>query len=185
MVIAEPVNTPAAWSERARTIPEPWAACGWSLESQEARFDRVLFALDPKPGESMLDYGCGTGDLADCLALSFEYTGYDWAEGMVERAREEHPDRRFVTAHPTGSFDLVAVIGVFNLPGSKQDAFHAVRHLWDTTGCRALAFSAYAGSDPNCLHYTDQDLVRLGAQLAYGTTVERILPNDLLMVARR
>lgn len=190
-VIAAPVNTPDAWSERAREFTEPWLAAGWSQESQTARFGAVLAALAPQPGEWLLDYGCGPGALAARLDAHVGYYGFDWADGMITRAASEHggPMRRFKTRLPSSAhrFDLVAAVGPFNLPDgwSKEATWHTLRHLWDTTGCRALAVSLYAGADEHCLRYDEREIRRCGYQLAFDVTVTRILPNDLLMVARR
>jgi len=185
-VIQHPVNSPEAWSLRAHAFADPAEACGWSRASQRERFAFVLDALAPKPGERLLDYGCGTGALADLLPSDVDYLGFDWATGMVTRAAREHPGRTFTTFRPAGRFDLVACVGVFNLPGnwSKQHTFHTLRHLWDTTGCRALAASLYAGEDENCLSYTEDELDACGRTLAWDSRVVRIRHNDLLLVVR-
>lgn len=184
-VIEAPVNTPEAWSARAEGHLHSWAAAGWTKAGQRERFALVLDALTPKSGDRLLDFGCGTGALTDLLPSGVDYVGFDWAAGMIKRAAREHPGRSFSTYEPTGKFDLVAIVGTFNLPGSKQDTFHMLRHLWDKTGCRTLAASLYAGDDPNCLSYTAQDLEEVGRQLSWDNRVLRIRHNDLLLVARR
>jgi SAM-dependent methyltransferase len=188
-VIEAPVNTPAAWSERAARCAEPWEACGWSEEGQRARFESVLWALDPRPRDCLLDFGCGTGELASLLADEVRYYGYDTAPGMIDRALEQHgqPERLFSIHWPHGHFDLVACVGPFNLPDnwSKERTWHTLRHLWDTTGCRTLAVSLYAGDDGKCLRYTEAEAERCARQLSWDSRVERILPNDLLLTVRR
>lgn len=186
-IIEQPVNTPEGWGVRAELFPEPWLACGWSRESQQERFRILVDALNPKPGERLLDYGCGTGHLTDHLPADVEYVGFDWAPGMVSRAGRDHPGRIFTTHEPTGGFDLVAVAGTFNLPfrWSKQRSFHTIRHLWDTHRPRALAASFYAGTDANCLIYTQAELETLGAMLTWDARAVRWRTNDLLLSARR
>lgn len=188
-VIEAPVNTPEAWSLRAETIAEPWEACGWSRGGQLVRHSCVVRALEPLPGECLLDYGCGTGELSMLIAGDVDYVGFDSAVGMVERAREQHalPGRAFVSTLPRGRFDVVACVGCFNLADGwdKQRTWHTLRHLWETTGCRAIAVSLYAGDDENCLRYECGEIRACGQQLAHDVRVERILPNDLLMVVRR
>lgn len=190
-VIETPVNTPDAWSQRAHEIAEPWTACGWSYESQGVRFERVVDALRPEQGEWLLDYGCGTGDLSAYLHPEVGYFGFDWSDGMIIRAVSEHggPTRRFKTHLPATAhtFDVVACIGPFNLAEgwSKQRTWHTIRHLWDTTGCRALVACLYAGDDEHCLTYTEGEIAGCGRDLGFHATVERILPNDLMLVARR
>lgn len=185
-VIEQPVNTPAGWSERAKH-PEPWVASGWSEDGQRLRFQAVIAALDPQPGDRFLDWGCGTGELSAWLPEDVDYVGYDWASGMLIRAAKDHPGRLFQGWPPSGVFDLVACVGPFNLPGgwSKQHTWHTIRHLWDATFCRRIAVSLYCGDDPNCLSYTGAEAARCGAELGYHARVDQIRDNDLLLTVRR
>jgi len=189
MVIEQPVNTPEAWSERARSITLPWLACGWSEEGQWDRHTGIVDELDPQPGERLLDFGCGTGELCEIVLDDVDYVGFDPSVGMVTRARRDHQgtSRAFTAVHPTGRFDLVACVGCFNLADgwSKERTWHTIRHLWDTTGCRALAASLYAGTDERCLRYTEDELAQVGRQLSHDVRVEQLRVNDLMLVARR
>lgn len=159
-------------------------ACGWSVAGQLSRFAAVLSAASPRPGERILDFGCGLGGFSDWLPADVEYVGFDTAPGMVTRAAREHPGRVFTTGWPSTRFDVVVAIGTFNLPGSKERTFHTLRHLWDTSGCRMLAVSLYAGDDENCLRYTEADCEPLLGE-AFRSTVERWRQNDLLVVLER
>jgi trans-aconitate methyltransferase len=52
--------------------------------------------LDPQKGESILDLGCGTGQLASEIAGSgARVRGFDYAEPMIERARANYPELAF------------------------------------------------------------------------------------------
>ncbi len=56
----------------------------------------VLELLDPKPGERILDLGCGTGHLtAEIAAYGADVLGLDAAESMIARARALYPRLRF------------------------------------------------------------------------------------------
>jgi predicted TPR repeat methyltransferase len=178
------VNTAAAWSERAETLATPHEACGWTATSQADRMRKVVSALNPQPGDSLLDFGCGTGELARYIDGDVGYIGYDSAQGMVIRAAREHPDHHFQMSEPLGQVDLVAVVGTFNLPGDKLLTWAALRRLWDATG-RTLAASLYAGGDERCLVYTEAECVRFASGEAYHWHVERWRHNDLLIVLDR
>src|SRR3954462_10158660 len=59
----------------------------------------VLDLLAPRPGERIVDLGCGTGDLtAQIAAAGAEVIGLDASEAMIVRARERFPQLRFEVA---------------------------------------------------------------------------------------
>lgn len=177
------VNTPASWSERAAS-PCPLEAVGWTQDGQRSRFGKVLELLDPQPGETLLDYGCGTGALVDRVPVGVGYVGYDWARGMVERARRDHPGVVFFDRAFELRVDVVACIGTFNLPGTKTGTWETIRLLW-SQGPRALAVSLYAGDDDRCLVYTEDETLEALQGLTASLTVGRWRPNDLIAVLRR
>lgn len=185
-VLADTANTPAAWSARAQAGTS-WERCGWSRESQSERFDRVAAAVHAFPGERLLDFGCGDGAFCELLPAGVDYVGFDWAEGMIDRARAEHPGRTFMVDQPGAgaSFDVVVCIGAFNLPGSKQATWHTLRHLWDVYEPRVLAVSLYAGDDDRCLIYTEDEALAAVRGFSWRVTVERWRRNDVLAVVHR
>ncbi|MEH2074720.1 MAG: methyltransferase domain-containing protein [Nostoc sp.] len=59
----------------------------------------LLKFLNPQPGESILDLGCGTGQLTEKIAQAgAEVMGVDFAPEMIEKARENYPHIRFDVA---------------------------------------------------------------------------------------
>jgi SAM-dependent methyltransferase len=82
--------------------------------------DRVIAAVDPKPGERVIDIGCGCGattiEIAARVSPGGEVLGLDISEPMLARARERaaHLPARFVLADATvydfgpGGADLAA-----------------------------------------------------------------------------
>lgn len=53
--------------------------------------------LDPQPGESILDLGCGTGHLTKTIAESGAHmVGIDSSVSMIEAARTAYPDLEFL-----------------------------------------------------------------------------------------
>ena len=56
----------------------------------------LLDLLDAKPGERILDIGCGTGHLtAQIAATGAQVTGVDRSPDMIQQARSEHPSLTF------------------------------------------------------------------------------------------
>ncbi|WP_373528617.1 trans-aconitate 2-methyltransferase [Nostoc sp.] len=62
----------------------------------------LLKFLNPQPGESILDLGCGTGQLTEKIAqVGAEVMGVDHAPAMIEKARQNYPHIRFDVADAT------------------------------------------------------------------------------------
>lgn len=70
-----------------------------SLEENEA----VIKMLDYRPGESVLDIGCGTGLLLDYLDNITDYVGLDPSPQMLGIFSEKHPGRNLICS-PFESF---------------------------------------------------------------------------------
>jgi SAM-dependent methyltransferase len=176
-------NTPEAWTERA-ALDDRLEAVMWTHDGQVGRFLAVLHALAPKHGETLLDYGCGTGELSEFTHPRTPYTGVDWSRGMIARARLEHPGKRFSIYLGPETFDLVACVGTFNLPGSLAQTWDDLAELWGRTR-RSLAACLYAGDDQNCLRYTQSQVLRFAEQHASDFSVNKHRPNDILLVMNR
>jgi trans-aconitate methyltransferase len=55
--------------------------------------------LEPQPGESILDIGCGTGHLTKAIAETGAHVvGIDSSSSMIETARTTYPDLEFLVA---------------------------------------------------------------------------------------
>lgn len=56
----------------------------------------LIELLQPKQGESLLDVGCGTGDLANNLQqMGIAVVGIDHSANMIEQAKMKYPDIPF------------------------------------------------------------------------------------------
>ena len=66
--------------------------------------ERRLGALIP-PGSSVLELGCGTGNLLTALKPKRGF-GLDLSPGMIEVARKNHPELEFDPNDPTGGYPL-------------------------------------------------------------------------------
>lgn len=61
--------------------------------------ESLIELLSPQKGESILDLGCGTGQLAQKIAISgAEVIGIDQAPSMIEQAQKNYPDLKFTVA---------------------------------------------------------------------------------------
>jgi trans-aconitate methyltransferase len=74
----------------------------------------LIDILDPKPGERILDLGCGTGHLtAEIAARGAIVTGLDASVSMVAQARQNYPKLRFMLAD-AGDFHVEPLDAVFS-----------------------------------------------------------------------
>lgn len=104
----------------------------WTSErSQLARFD-VLYDIGIDIGCSIMDVGCGLGDLYEYVKARtgvFTYAGYDISPKMVETAEKRFPETTFMVRDileskpDPGSFDYVVASGTFNIRVREHDAF--------------------------------------------------------------
>lgn len=95
----------------------------WSnREIQETRF-RVLAQIGIEGGASLLDVGCGFGDLYGYLlqqGIETHYTGLDLSPELLAEARRLHPQARFIEGDlfdldpAPGSYDIVVLSGALN-----------------------------------------------------------------------
>jgi len=152
----------------------------WSAEGQRERFDAIYEAVNLRPGECILDFGCGTGAFSDAFPTD-QYRGYDWSFPMVERARREHPYHEFVSTLSWQHFDAIVCVGTFNLPGSYAETWQTLNSLWTRTD-RVLAVSLYYGDDENCLSYDEYDCCDFAKNRASRWRIEKHRHNDLLLV---
>ncbi|MFB4304752.1 class I SAM-dependent methyltransferase [Actinomadura sp. GTD37] len=106
--------------------------------------------LRPRPGERILDVGCGCGGttaaLAEAVAPTGRAVGVDLAESMVAAARRRFPRDR----HPGLSFVAADIETVGALPGAPFDAVFsrmALMLLADPVGgCAAIRGSLRPGA---------------------------------------
>ena len=133
------------------------------IEAQQRKYDRLLDRLDARPGERILEIGCGWGGLAetaagrdmtvDGLTLSTEQLAYGRerlvAAGLDRRARLHLTDYR----DQAGQFDHVVSIEMFEAVGERYwpTYFQAVHDRLKPGGRAAIqvitidesAFEAY------------------------------------------
>jgi SAM-dependent methyltransferase len=107
-----------------------YRVAGWSsADSQEARFE-TLVRLSKFKGGSVLDYGCGLGDLYSYLAglkIEFIYRGLDWSSSMIEIARSRHKGKFEVINFDETTFevtDYVFASGIFQYKDSSEPEYH-------------------------------------------------------------
>jgi len=106
----------------------------------------VLELLDPKPGERILDLGCGTGHLTGKIAeAGAQVVGVDRSPEMIEQAREKYPALRFEVMDACelsldGSFDAVFSNATLHWIHEPERVIAGITKLLKPGGCFVAEF---------------------------------------------
>ena len=113
------------YNDRLKKFGHDPRSLGWSKGRQPIRF-KILTEIGDLNNCSILDIGCGFGDLYDFLkgqGLRINYTGYDINPNFIAIAKETHPDVHFEIKDiqendVKESFDWIICSGLFefNIP---------------------------------------------------------------------
>jgi SAM-dependent methyltransferase len=128
--------------------------------------------LRPRPGDRVLDIGCGPGDVLDDMR-GVAYVGFDISERYIEHARERFGGR--------GSFLAADVLDVDAADLGKFELVHAhgvLHHLDDAVASRVCSLAAevvvpsgrFVTVDP-CFHPQQSRLARLTVSRDRGQAV--------------
>jgi SAM-dependent methyltransferase len=171
--------------------------------TQQARF-RVLADNVDLQGKSLLDVGCGLGDLRAYLKLrgiEADYTGVDVSEKMVQAALQRQPDGRFLRVDlfdsqrpcpfPDGGFDVVYCSGIFNLdlgnnlqfvPQAVGQFLHLARHC---VVCNMLHKRAGKGDGTYFFYDPAEVLPSLRELSGAVRLIDDYLPNDFTVICHK
>jgi SAM-dependent methyltransferase len=167
--------------------------------SQEARY-RVLADNVPLDGKSLLDVGCGLGDLFGFLrsrGVAVRYVGVDIVAKMADAARRRFPEGRFVQGdvfadHPFGQerFNVVFCSGVFNLNlGNNRQFLPAALgrqfELADEHAVFNLLHHRTTERYEHCAYFDPAEVVAMVVKLAADVRViDDYLHNDFTVICR-
>ncbi len=123
-------STIATYQQAFREHGRSEAALLWTKNKQAERFAALCKAI-PDTSTTVLDYGCGLGDLAVWLSTHRPravYLGADAVPEFIANNREALPGLTFThVEHPDflqESYDHVVCSGVFNLNPTKTPEAH-------------------------------------------------------------
>jgi SAM-dependent methyltransferase len=112
----------ARYIERLAEFGHDPRSLGWSKGKQEERFTALTSRIDLTRARSVLDVGCGFGDLFPFLrehGFQGSYLGVDFIDELLEVGRKAYPDAQLRNADiddfdSSERFDLVVASGIFN-----------------------------------------------------------------------
>lgn len=168
-------------------------ALGWDKGRQDIRFEALLSFFSCR-GKSILDVGCGFGDLNKALvrqgAGAYRYTGIDLVEELIEEGGRRYPGDhiRFMKAdflehRFDETFDVVVASGIFNhkFASGENDAFveQAMVKAWSL--CReGFAFDFLSDKVDYRYDHTYHNNPERILGLAYKLSRHVVLRNDYM-----
>jgi SAM-dependent methyltransferase len=179
----------AYWEERARARIPDLAKLEWShRRTQRMRFEAFLLEHDLE-GRSILDVGCGLGDLYTHLrrrGIAAEYTGFDLAPEMIRLCRARHPgvpfeSGDFLAYQPASRFDYTVAFGIHNIqvPGGRAILEATTRHQYALATSAAhvsLLSDRSSSSAPHLQEWHAEDVL----SMALAITPHVVLRHDYL-----
>jgi SAM-dependent methyltransferase len=152
-------------------------------DSQERRF-AILSGVGVEQNSSVLDFGCGLGDLLGYLKRTNgfvgQYTGIDLSSNIVNRAQSKYPDATFLNVDIHQKYeiepaDFVLISGIFNIKFGASDW----RYLTDTlkllfsSSRKAMAFNLLS----TYVDYFDEELVYFDPGAVFNFCKEELSPR--------
>lgn len=172
----------------------------WESEDAQTRRFAVLTEEVPLNGKSLLDVGCGLGDLDTFLIsrdIAVDYTGVDILQDMIDCAKRKHPQKDFRcinlfdTEHELDrQYDIVFTSGIFNLNlGNNEVFFQKAMEVFFALAGEMVVFNMLHEKSPDpdpTYYYTHPDKIRryLERFEADVRIVEGYLPNDFTVICK-
>jgi len=191
------------WDENVLRYGDSPKAFDWgSRESQNKRFNVLCELLPSDESFTVLDVGCGTGDLWKWMALWFEkpfnYTGVDISPKMIKLARKKDPTlfpskipgtfKVHDMAEPLEErYDYVLLSGTLNKRIAEEEeqtawARRVIRNCWDAAE-KGLAYnmlSTYADhTAPDDYQYNPCKILKYSMSLSRWAKLDHTyMPHD-------
>jgi len=150
-----------------------------STHSQEKRFEVLLSCIDDE-GFSIVDAGCGFGDLYDYLSREetsfFSYTGLDISPSMVEIAREKTGCEIIecdICRDTLPQADYYICSGAMNIL-SRFDTYLFIRNCYEAC-TKGFAFNLLMGEDDSLVynHFYPNELQELFDELGARVSIKK------------
>ena len=170
-----------AWGEEYPAEVAPFSSCSWSVLGE------MISALKLRPGQRLVDLGCGTGGAGLWLARAFDanLVGVDFSEAAIElaTARANHwlpADRAEFrvgsfesTGLPDGCADAAVSLDALPLSRDLDAALAELRRLLSPEGTAAFTVSEPTSTSPE-----EHEVASWGTRLRQaGLEVERRLEH--------
>ena len=139
----------------------------WGTQANQIK-NYKLIAKNINSGDSILDFGCGLGDLIGYLTNNniniSNYTGVDINNNFIKLAKNKYPNYNFSlikdVGNILGNWDIVCAIGVFTWYITKDEFIDTIKKLYSLSNKHLLITLLNANSEGtpyNQEYYTEED----------------------------
>lgn len=189
------------WDERATRHGDDCVKIESSKRAQRMRFESFVLSHE-LAGRSILDVGCGTGDLLehlDARGVKCSYHGVDLSGEMIGAAQAKHRSGTFEAANildwdPSNEarrFDYVVSFAIHNVrvPGGRELLEKLTRQQFAL--CRVAAHvdlltDRFQGFDPHIQPWRAEEILTLALSITpYVVLRHDYLPNDFSVTMYR
>jgi len=186
------------WDKRATESATDCERVEQSKRTQRMRFEVFVLNHDLN-GKSLLDVGCGAGDLYDHLqarGIHCNYTGIDISEEMVRRCRQRFPGVRFEQRNildwtPGQQWDYTIAVGIHNIriEGGRELLENVTRRQFELCTVAShisLLTDRYTGFAPHIQPWRAEGILTLALDITpYVVLRHDYLPNDFSVTLYR
>jgi cyclopropane fatty-acyl-phospholipid synthase-like methyltransferase len=125
----------------------------WTVQgSQEKNFNLIKPFI--KNGDTLLDYGCGIGDLISFLKSNniniSDYLGVDINKNFIDLSKKSYPNNNFQLIKNVNDikrkWDIISCIGVFTWYIGKDDFVNTIHKLYNICNKELLITCLYGNT---------------------------------------
>lgn len=113
-------------------------------DHQAEQFDSVMSLMPDLDGLSLLDVGCGYGDLVPRLPLTVMYTGIDLNPKVIERAKATDPNRHHKYRVSSRITPHDVIVAVASLASEYVPPQVLMERMWRSAR-KAVVFTTFQG----------------------------------------
>jgi cyclopropane fatty-acyl-phospholipid synthase-like methyltransferase len=155
-------------SDVEETNPDKYAwMCGWiDKHNQYKRFELLLAKVKKK--DSILDIGCGTGDMVQYLSehnMPVKYKGIDVNENYLQIAKKRYPNGDFQHSNgwglPPNNYDWAVASGIFTIVTNTTYLLWYVGFIMEKLVNKGFAFNLLTNNPyEGLINYNPEEMKR-------------------------
>jgi SAM-dependent methyltransferase len=179
------------------TNPNKYAwLCGWSDKSNQYKRFEVLTKIGVKKNDTILDIGCGGGELVNYLKtkrLKVDYVGIDINPYYLQIARTRYPNNEFLSSNgwdlTTQDYDWAIASGIFTLETNITYILWYIGFIMERLVRKGFAFNLLNNKAPEGLVSYDPDAVKTAIEDRFPEykveIVDGYLPDDFTVYVKK